>query len=70
MDQNFTGTMREPPEGALTGEDVPRENDHDEQTEATIKEVMNALKLRGEPYTDMDESTLRERAERFLGVDN
>lgn len=54
--------LSKPPEGAVVGEDVPRENEQLEVEDSKIEEAMNALKTRGEPYMSMDESELREKA--------
>jgi hypothetical protein len=61
-----TQTIREPPEGVLVGEDIPLENQEHDRKQSDIEEIIAQLKLRGEPYSEMDESALRERAERLL----
>jgi hypothetical protein len=54
--------MSEPPEGVLVGEDVPRENEQHEIDEVLIEAVMATLKVRGKPYTDMNDAELEEKA--------
>jgi len=54
--------MAEPPEGVLAGENVPRENEQHDIDETLIEEVMAMLKGRGEPYINMNETELEEKA--------
>ena len=63
-----TQTTRRPPEGVLTGEDVPLENQEDDRKQSAIEEIMAQLKLRDEPYSEMGESALREKARELMGV--
>lgn len=53
--------MAEPPEGAIVGEDVPRENE-DGYDEAVIQEMVGILRSLGRPYIDMNKAEIRERA--------
>lgn len=57
-----------PPEGVVAGEDVPIENQEEQFKENEIEKMMSILKMRGEPYTDMKDSELRERAVEKLEV--
>lgn len=57
-----TNPFRTPPEGVLTGESVPRENEESEVDDSEIEEIMNELKQRGEPYLSMSEQERREKA--------
>lgn len=54
------------PEGVRVGENVPVENDAEPRADARIEQVVGELKARGQPYTEMSESELRERARRIL----
>lgn len=58
--------LAKPPEGALAGENVPRENERDGQVQTLIDRVAAELKSNGEPYTDMTESELKECAVKKL----
>lgn len=51
-----------PPEGVIAGESVPVESEEDNYTEQAIEETMNVLKTHGKPYTEMQDSELREKA--------
>jgi len=59
--QNSNG-LAEPPEGVIAGESVPPESEPDNYDEAMIQQIEGLLKARGEPYTGMNSSELRERA--------
>lgn len=62
----------EPPEGAIAGEDVPKESEPDNYDEQLIEELMHELKTRGEPWTEMNRGELNDRARELLdkhGVD-
>jgi hypothetical protein len=56
--------LAEPPEGVVSGESVPRENEAEGTREAEIQRMVGVLKARQEyqGYTDQD---LREVAERI-----
>lgn len=58
--------LNEPPEGVIAGENVPRENEVDKEKETKIDNLMVLLKHRGEPYTNMKDSEVRERAVKKL----
>lgn len=58
--------LSKPPEGVLTGESVPRENEEEAVTQAEIGQVKGVLKARGEPYVSMSDSELAERAREVL----
>lgn len=62
MRSTDTRGMAPPPEGALVGESVPRENELTEREETLVNELMGAMKAKGEPFTTMSEGELRERA--------
>lgn len=62
----MTTVLTEPPEAVLCGESVPLENQQDDLDELHIKRTMNLLKTRGEPFTSMSETELRERAVELL----
>lgn len=57
-----TKAFRHPPEGVLTGESVPRENEESEVDDSEIERIMNELKQRGEPYLSMPEEERRDKA--------
>ena len=57
-----TRAFRQPPEGVLAGESVPRENEESEVDDSEIEEIMNKLKQRGEPYISMSHEERREKA--------
>jgi hypothetical protein len=59
---NGNAPMAEPPDGVLSGEDVPRENEQHDIDETLIEEVMAMLKGRGKPYSNMNETELEEKA--------
>lgn len=63
---SHTGAMSAPPEGALAGETVPPGSEPDAFEESVIQRVMAEMKARGEPYTEMSEHELRERALELL----
>lgn len=52
--------MSEPPEGVVTGEDIPRENDRYETRQSTIRQIQRTLKAR---YSDVPDDILRSKAE-------
>lgn len=54
------GALSEPPEGVLSGESVPRENDEDDVKEAKIQRVVSLLKVNG--YTYMSQKQLRRKS--------
>jgi len=54
--------MAEPPEGVISGESVPVENEAENINESEIQEIVGLLKSRGPPYTEMSESELRDKA--------
>lgn len=56
--------MSEPPEGAIVGEDVPRENEEYSQT--LIERAKNALKVEAQVYREMSDDELEERAVELL----
>lgn len=58
--------MTEPPEGALSGESVPRENGLDDREEQAIQEVVAKLKSKGEPWIKMSDSEIRKRVKDHL----
>jgi len=58
--------LAEPPEGVLEGEDVPAESAPDSYDEQLIEQAAHAIKTRGEPFTSMSDSELRERAINLL----
>lgn len=60
--------MAAPPEGALVGEDVPRENEQDEAREAAETRLYRTLKARhgGEVADDVLRQKARELAERAI----
>lgn len=60
--------MAEPPGGAVVGENVPLENQLDKFDEQSIQECIGIMKTRGEPYTQMKEYELRERAKQILNL--
>lgn len=64
MTTEYTATreLSPPPAGVIRGESIPRENQQDELVEARVQRVMNALKIRGEPYRSMCDRELREAA--------
>lgn len=55
-----------PPDGVLAGESVPRENEEEQIEDGKIEEVMGLLKARGEPWTNMSDSELRERSRKLI----
>ena len=55
-----------PPEGALVGESVPRENTLTEREESMIEEVANQMVSKGEPYTLMSQGEREEKAKELL----
>lgn len=57
--------IAEPPEGALAGENVPRDSEEDEIEENVLDSIEAKLKLRGEPFKTMSEDELREHALEF-----
>lgn len=63
---NSTNPLAQPPEGAISGEDVPRENEKDEHRRTLITQTMAILKANGEPFTTMQRDELRERAIKTL----
>lgn len=54
--------LAEPPEGVISGENVPQGSEPDNYDEALLQKVEGLLKSRGSPYTEMGESELREKA--------
>lgn len=58
--------MAKPPEGALAGENVPRENERDEQVQTLIRRMAAELKARGSPYTEMGATERKEHAKKKL----
>lgn len=61
----MTGTnyaLSKPPEGALVGEDVPRENELDDWDETLIQRIEALLKSHGDPYVSMSDAEIREQA--------
>jgi len=58
--------LSRPPEGVIAGEDVPRENERGDKEEALIQECVGLLKSKGEPFTKMRDSEIRERAIELL----
>lgn len=56
----------EPPEGVLTGDTVPRENEEKGIEEEKIQSLVNNMKAKGEPYIDMAEDRLREKAKEVI----
>lgn len=60
--------LAEPPEGVISGEDVPVENQLDEFDEKSIQECIGIMKTRGEPYTSMADSELREKSREILDI--
>ena len=55
--------LAEPPEGALVGESVPRENEEDDRHEQEIEELVGLMK--GHPaYSDLSETEIEEAARR------
>ena len=59
---------QKPPEGVIRGENVHPESEPDEISETIIERTVQSLKLRGAPYSEMDEDTLRERAVRLVNL--
>lgn len=59
--QNSNG-LAEPPEGVIAGESAPPESEPDNYDEAMIQQIEGLLKARGEPYTEMNSSELRQKA--------
>lgn len=53
-----------PPEGAIAGENIPRENE--EYSETVIEEAKNALKTQHRMYRKMSSDELEERAVKLL----
>lgn len=53
--------MARPPEGAISGDSVPRENELDDSEEQTVQEVIGELKGKGEPWINMSDNEIRER---------
>lgn len=60
--------LSEPPEGALAGETVPRENDEEEVDRALLDEAVGILKTRPE-YHGRSDDELREIARDKLRSD-
>ena len=56
----------EPPEGVLTGDTVPRENEETGIEEEKIQSLVNNMKAKGEPYKSMAEDRLREKAKEVI----
>ena len=61
----ITEGLSEPPEGALSGEDVPLENNKRELDESKVETVKNTLKGY-EPYSDMEEDKLDSEAREMV----
>lgn len=53
--------LAEPPEGAISGDSVPRENEADEEWRMKVEELVGILKTR-EPYHGRSDAELREIA--------
>jgi hypothetical protein len=62
MNRSAMGLGTEPPEGVTSGENVPRESEPAAIDESLIVEQMNMLRSRGKPYSDMNDTELREKA--------
>lgn len=54
--------LSEPPEGALVGESVPRENEEEDRYEQKVQEAVGIMKTMP-AYQDLSDDELRERAE-------
>jgi hypothetical protein len=54
--------LSKPPEGAIVGESVPRENEREDWRETEIERIAAALKQRGGPFASMSDAELRDRA--------
>lgn len=61
MRDTGNAALSEPPEGAIVGESVPRENERGDRERQAIEAMMGALKTRPE-FHDWSESELREEA--------
>lgn len=61
-----TKGMGEPPKGVITGESVPRENEEEQFTQSKVDEVKGRLKAYGEPFIEMQDAELEEKAREYL----
>lgn len=57
--------LSEPPEGALVGESVPRENEEDEVSQAAIEKLAGRLKAHPR-FTGRSDAELEAEARRIL----
>ena len=55
--------MVEPPEGVLSGDSIPRENELDDKEKMMVDELVSKMKQRGKPYTEMSDGRLEEMAQ-------
>lgn len=62
---NLTKGLSEPPEGAITGDSVPRENEEYDVREQKVRKLARRLKAEGKPFSEMKESERMEYARRF-----
>ena len=69
MEGRNSSPMSEPPEGVISGESVPRENELDDKEEQAIQEVIGELKAQGKPWSIMTDDEIRGRVKDHL-VDN
>jgi len=56
-----TAALSEPPEGVVTGDSVPRENEDDDWDTTAIDRIVATLKTR-EEYREMKDERVREKA--------
>lgn len=65
-DNTQNNPLSKPPEGVLTGDTVPRENEAEGKDEQVIQEVIGRLKSQGKPWSLMSDSEIRKRVKDHL----
>jgi len=62
MNNQQSAGLAEPPDGAVVGESVPRENEITDMEKSIVSELVGIMKSKGEPFVSMSDKELREKA--------
>lgn len=60
--QSDDRALTPPPEGVISGDSIPRENELDDREEQKVQEFIGVAKSKGEPWVSMTDEELREKA--------
>jgi len=66
MKRNNVIGVSTPPEGVISGDSIPRENELTEKEESLIEELANQMTENGKPYTEMSQREREKKAQKIL----